>query len=185
VRVASPAVDFAQDLDAFDLGDAFKHGLTDPLLVKLSLDESEVPALVSEAFGLADIAWVVISLQEHGYRCPPVFSHDEVDYAVALGVVGYLEALWAANGWRADDMVEYVKGQGLTSGRCLGQCVDLLILGSVHVLQGEAFELSFETPDSREVLCKCGVLRCVILLDLAVNYFGVCSDYAGRDTKCL
>jgi hypothetical protein len=26
-------MDFAQDLDAFSFGDAFKHGLTDPLLV--------------------------------------------------------------------------------------------------------------------------------------------------------
>jgi hypothetical protein len=26
-------VDFAQDLDAFRFGDAFKHGLTDPLIV--------------------------------------------------------------------------------------------------------------------------------------------------------
>jgi hypothetical protein len=85
-------VDFAQDLNAFGLGDAFKHGLTDPLLVKLPLDESEVPAPVFEALGLADIAWVVISLQEHSYRCPPIFGHDEVDYAVSLGVVGYLEA---------------------------------------------------------------------------------------------
>jgi hypothetical protein len=33
VRATSSAVDFAQDLDAFGLGDAFKHGLTDPLLV--------------------------------------------------------------------------------------------------------------------------------------------------------
>jgi hypothetical protein len=145
-------VDFAQDLDAFDLGDTFKQGLADPLLVKLSLNESEVPASVFEALGLVDIACMVISLQEHGYWCPPVFGHDEVDYAVALGVVGYLEALWAANGWRADDMVEYVGGQGLASGSCLGQCIDLLVLGSVHVLQGEAFELSLEIADSREVL---------------------------------
>jgi hypothetical protein len=107
VRAASSIVDFAQDLDAFGLSDAFKHGLTDPLLVELSLNESEVLASVFEALGLTDIAWVVISLQKHGYWCPPVFSHD----VVALGVVGYLEALWAANGRRADDMVEYVRGQ--------------------------------------------------------------------------
>jgi hypothetical protein len=31
-------VDFAHDLDAFGLGDTFKHGLTDPLLVKLTFD---------------------------------------------------------------------------------------------------------------------------------------------------
>jgi hypothetical protein len=38
VRAASPAVDFAQNLDAFGLGDTFKHGLTDPLLVKLAFN---------------------------------------------------------------------------------------------------------------------------------------------------
>jgi hypothetical protein len=55
---------------------------------------------------------------------------------VALAVIGYVEPLWAADGWRADDMVEYVGGQGLASGGCLGQCVGLLILGTVHMLQG-------------------------------------------------
>jgi hypothetical protein len=81
-------------------------------------------------------------------------------------------------------MVEYVGGQGLASSGCLDQCVGLLILGSVHVLQGKALELSLETVDSREILHKCGVLCCVIFLDLAGNHFGVCSDYAGSDTKC-
>jgi hypothetical protein len=33
VRATGSAVDVAQDLDAFGFGDAFKHGLTDPLLV--------------------------------------------------------------------------------------------------------------------------------------------------------
>jgi hypothetical protein len=166
VRTASAAVDIAQDLDAFGLGDAFKHGLTDHLLVKLSLNECEVLASVFEALGLVDIAWLVVSLQEQGYLCPLVFGHDEVDYAVALSVVGYLEAFWASDGWRADDMVEHVGGQGLASGGCLGQCVGLLILDSVHVLQGKALELSLETADSREILHKCGVLCCVIFLDL-------------------
>jgi hypothetical protein len=134
VRTASAAVDIAQDLDAFGLGDAFKHGLTDPLHVKLSLNECEVPASVIEALGLVDIAWLVVSLQEQGYWCPPVFGHDEVDYTVALSVIGYLETLWASDGWRVDDMVEHVGGQGLASSGCLGQCVGLLILSSVHVL---------------------------------------------------
>jgi hypothetical protein len=66
VRSASFAVDFAQDLDAFGLGDAFKHGLADPLLVKLALNECKVPASVLEALGLVDVAWMVISLQEQG-----------------------------------------------------------------------------------------------------------------------
>jgi hypothetical protein len=184
VRATSSAVDFAQDLDAFGLSDAFKHGLTDPLFVKLSLNECEVPASVFEALGLVDIARMVVSLQEQGYLCPPVFGHDEVNYVVALGVIGDLEALWATDGRRADDMVEHVRGQGLASGGCLGQCVGLLILGSVHVLQGKALELSLEAADSREILHKCGVLCCVIFLNLVGNHFGVCSDYAGGDTKC-
>ena len=33
VRAASAVVDFAQDLEAFDLCDTFEHGLTDPFLV--------------------------------------------------------------------------------------------------------------------------------------------------------
>jgi hypothetical protein len=184
VRAASPAMDFAQDLDAFGLGDTFKHGLADPLLVKLAVDEHEVPASVFEALGLVDIDWVIVLLQEQGYWCPPVFGHDEVDYAVALAVIGYLKALWAADDWRADDMVEYVGGQGLASSGCLGQSTSLLILGSVHVLQGETFELPLETVDSCEVLHKCGVLCCVVFLDLAGDYLGVCSDDAGSDTEC-
>jgi hypothetical protein len=52
------------------------------------------------------------------------------------------------------------------------------------VLQSEAFELSLETADSREILHKCGVLHCIIFLDLAGDYLGVCSDDAGSDTKC-
>jgi hypothetical protein len=169
-------VDFAQDFDAFGLGYTFKHGLTDPLLVKLSFDQCEVPTSMFEALGLIDIGWMIVPLQAQGYWGPPIFGHDEVDYAVALTVISYLEPLWAADGWRADDMVEYVG--------CLGQCVGLLIPGAVHMLQGKTFELSFETADSREVLHKCGVLRYVVFLDLADDYLGVCSDDAGGDTKC-
>jgi hypothetical protein len=65
----------------------------------------------------------------------------------------------------------------------LGQCVGLLILGPVHMLQGETLELSFETTDGREVLHKCGVLCCVVFLDLADDHLGVCSDNAGGDTE--
>jgi hypothetical protein len=90
VRAASSDVDFAQDLDAFGLGDAFKHGLAGPLLVKLALNECEVLASVLEALGLVDVAWMVISLQEQGDWCLPVFGHDDIDYWVAFGVVGYL-----------------------------------------------------------------------------------------------
>jgi hypothetical protein len=64
--------------------------LTDPLLVKLALNDCKVPASVLEALGLVDVSWMVISLQEHGYWGPPIFGHDEVDYAMALGVIGYL-----------------------------------------------------------------------------------------------
>jgi hypothetical protein len=136
-----------------------------------------------EVLGLIDVGWMIVPLQEQGYWCPPVFGHDKVDYAVALAFVGYLEPLWAADGWRADDMVEYVGGQGLASGGCLGQCVGLLILGTVHMLQGETFELPLETTDSCEVLHKCGVLRCVVFLYLAGDYLGVCSDDAGGDVE--
>jgi hypothetical protein len=90
VRAASPAVDFTQDLDAFGLGDTFKHGLADPLLVKLAFNECEVSASVLEALGLVDVTWMVISLQEQGDWRAPVLGHDEVNYAVAFGVVGYL-----------------------------------------------------------------------------------------------
>jgi hypothetical protein len=90
MRATSSVVDFAQDLDAFSFGDTFKHGLTDPLLVKLALNDCEVPASVLEALGLVDVAWMVISLQEQGDWGLPIFGHDEVDYAMALGVVGYL-----------------------------------------------------------------------------------------------
>jgi hypothetical protein len=62
VRATSSGVDFAQDLDAFSFDDAFKHGLTDPLLVKLVLNDCKVPASVLEALGLVDVAWMVISL---------------------------------------------------------------------------------------------------------------------------
>jgi 4-hydroxy-3-methylbut-2-en-1-yl diphosphate synthase IspG/GcpE len=62
VRAAISAVDFAQDLDAFGLGDTFKHGLADPLLVKLAFNECEVSASVLEALGLVDVTWMIISL---------------------------------------------------------------------------------------------------------------------------
>jgi hypothetical protein len=136
-----------------------------------------------EALGLIDVGWMIIPLQEQGYWCPPVFGYDKVDYAVALAVIGYLESFWAADGWCADDMVEYVGGQGLASGGCFGQRVSLLILGTVYMLQGETFELPLEATDSCEVLHKCGVLRCIVFLDLADDYLGVRSDDAGGDTK--
>jgi hypothetical protein len=62
VRAANSAVDFAQDLDAFGLGDTFKHGLADPLLVRLTFDESEVPASMFEALGLVYIGWMIVPL---------------------------------------------------------------------------------------------------------------------------
>jgi hypothetical protein len=110
VGAACPLVDFAQDLDAFGLGDALKHRLTDPLLVKLALNQGEVSASVVEALGLIAVNWVIVPLQVQGYWGPPDFGHDEVDYAVALTVVGYLEPFRAADGWRADDVVEHVGG---------------------------------------------------------------------------
>jgi hypothetical protein len=102
---------------------------------------------------------------------------------VALAIIGYLEPFGAADCWRANNMVEHVGGQGLASSGSLGQCVGLLILGPVHMLQGETLELSLETTDSREVLHKCDVLCCIVFLDLVGDYLGVCSDNAGGDTK--
>jgi hypothetical protein len=90
MRAANSAVDFVQDLDTFGLGDTFKHGLADPLLVKLAFNECEASASVLEALGLIDVTWMIISLQEQGDWRALVFGHDEVDYAVAFGVVGYL-----------------------------------------------------------------------------------------------
>jgi hypothetical protein len=110
VGAAGPLVDFAQDLDAFGLGDVLEHRLTDPLLVKLALDQCKVPASVVEALGLIAADWVIVPLQVQGYWRPLAFGHDEVDYAVALAVVGYLEPFGAADGWRADDVVEHVGG---------------------------------------------------------------------------
>jgi hypothetical protein len=62
---------------------------------------------VFEALGLVDITWMVISLQEQGYWGPPVFGHDGIDNAMALSIGGYLQALWVADGWCANDMVEH------------------------------------------------------------------------------
>jgi hypothetical protein len=62
VRAASTVVDFAQDLDAFGLGDTFKHWLTDPLLVKLAFNQREVPASMFEALCLVDVGWIVVPL---------------------------------------------------------------------------------------------------------------------------
>jgi hypothetical protein len=137
-----------------------------------------------EALGLIDVSWMIVPLQEQGYWCPPVFGHDKVHNAVAFAVIGYLEPLGAADGWCADDMVKYIGGRGLAPGGCLGQCISFLILGSVHVLQCKTFELSFETAYGREVLHECGVLRCVVFLDLTGDYLGICSDDAGGDTEC-
>ena len=55
-------MDFAHDLDAFGLGDTFKHWLTDPFLVELALNQCEVPASMSEALGLADVGWMIVPL---------------------------------------------------------------------------------------------------------------------------
>jgi hypothetical protein len=54
-------------------------------------------------------------------------------------------------------MVEHVGGQGFASGRCLSQHVALFISGAVHMLQGEALELSLKTANSREIVHECGV----------------------------
>jgi hypothetical protein len=110
VRIASSTVDFAQDLEAFGLYDTFEHGLTDPFLVQMALNKCEILASVFDALGLVDITWMVISLQEQGYWCPPVFGHDKVDDAMTLDVGAELQTLWIADNWCADDVVEHVRG---------------------------------------------------------------------------
>jgi hypothetical protein len=102
---------------------------------------------------------------------------------VALAVICYLEPFGAPDGRRADDVLKHVGGQRLASGGSLSQCVGLFIVGAVHMLQGEPLELFLETSDGREVLHECGVLCCIVFLDLAGNYLGVCSDDAGGDPK--
>jgi hypothetical protein len=113
---------------------------------------------VLEALGLVDVTGMVVSLQEQDYWGPLVFGHDEVNYTMALSVICYLETLWIADGWRADDVVEHVKGQGFASGRCFGQCVGLFVPGAVHMLQGETLELFLKAVNSRKILHECGVL---------------------------
>jgi hypothetical protein len=108
--------------------------------------------LVFEALGLVDITWMVISLQEQGYWGPPVFGHDEVDNAMALGVGGYLQTLWAADGWCAYGVVEHVGGQGFASGCCFGQRVGFFVSSAVHMLQGETLELLLKTANGRKIL---------------------------------
>jgi hypothetical protein len=71
---------------------------------------------------------------------------------VALSVLGYLQAFGVADGWRADDVVEHVKGQGLALGRCFSQRVGLFVLVAVDMLQGETLELFLEATDSGEIL---------------------------------
>jgi hypothetical protein len=48
--------------------------------------------LMFEVLGLIDIGWMIVPLQEQGYWCPPVFGHDEVDYAMALAVISYMKS---------------------------------------------------------------------------------------------
>jgi hypothetical protein len=51
------------------------------------------------------------------------------------------------------------------------------------MLQGESLELSLETSDGREVLHERGVFCCIVLLDLAGNYLGVCFDDTCGDSE--
>ena len=71
---------------------------------------------------------------------------------MALAIIGYLEPFGAPDGRRADGVKEHVGGQGLASGGSLGQCVGLLVLGPIHMLQGETLELFLEATDSGEIL---------------------------------
>ena len=76
---------------------------------------------------------------------------------MALGVLSYLQTFGVADGWRADDMVKHVGGQGLTLGRCFGQRVGLFVLVAIDMLQGETLELSLEVVDNYEILHEHGL----------------------------
>jgi hypothetical protein len=100
---------------------------------------------------------VVVALQIKGDWGPPVFGHDEVDDAVAFGVLSYLQPFWVADSWCADDVVEHVGGQDLALGRRFSQRVGLFILGAIDMLKGKTLELPLETADGCEILHECGV----------------------------
>jgi hypothetical protein len=60
---------------------------------------------------------------------------------VALDVLSYLQTFGVADGWRADDVVEHVGGQGLALGRCFVQCIGLFVLVAVDMLTPRARNL--------------------------------------------
>jgi hypothetical protein len=94
--------------------------------------------------------------------------------------------IWSPSGFRTAGVPmtwKITSEGGLASGGSLGQCVGLFILGPVHMLQGESLELSLETSDGCVLLHECRVLCCIVFLDLAGNYLGVCFDDAGGDPK--
>jgi hypothetical protein len=95
---------------------------------------------------------MIVALEVKCYWGPPVFGHDDVYDAVAFGVLSYLQPFGVADSWRADDVVEHVRGQGLALGRCFGQRVGLFVLVVVDVLQGETLELSLEAAYNYEIL---------------------------------
>jgi hypothetical protein len=71
---------------------------------------------------------------------------------MAFCVLRYLQAFGVADSWCANDVVEHIRGQGLTLGCCFGQRVGLFDLGTVDVLQGETLELLLEAANDYEVL---------------------------------
>jgi hypothetical protein len=72
---------------------------------------------------------MIVTLQVQGYWGPLVFDHNEIDNAVALYVLRYLQAFGVADSWCADDVVEHVGGQGFALGCCLGQLKGKCALG--------------------------------------------------------
>jgi hypothetical protein len=102
---------------------------------------------------------------------------------VSLGILSYLQTFGVADGWRADDMVKHVGGQGLALGRCFGQPVGLFVLVAVDMLQGETLELFLKAADGGEILHEHRLLCGIFLFDLAGDDLGVCPDYACGDTE--
>jgi hypothetical protein len=53
---------------------------------------------------------------------------------VAFDVLSYLQPLWVADRWCANDVVKHIEGQYLALGRRFSQCIGLIVLSAVNML---------------------------------------------------